>query len=197
MLTIRGYISVTDLERLVMGKLNHIGITLEDYPIDPFELIYNENIVLQETSFDNINIRGMTVNGDNLSGIIINSNYGICARRFIAMHELSHFWFHPRKTKRVCLEEYSRLKRGEEWQANNAAAIALMPADIVKDLYVHYDGNFEFLCEYFKVGKDSMRYRLERLKLIKPEEKQSEPRFILFDREPALNALENRWLYGE
>lgn len=195
-MTIRGYISITDLERLVNKKLYDIGITSEDYPIDPFELIHNENILLQETPFDNMNIRGMTVNGNNLSGIMVNSNYGFYARRFIAMHELSHFWFHPHKTKRVCLEEYSKLKRGEEWQANNAAAIALMPADIVTDLYYYCDGDIEYMCEYFRVGKDSMKYRLESLSLTKPKITTSESSFICFGRDPMLNALENHWLYG-
>lgn len=196
-MTIRGYISITDLEKLVCTKLLNIGIHTCDYPINPYCLIQNENIILQEIHLNDTKIRGMTVHGENRTGIMINSNCGLFAKRFIAMHELSHIWFHPHKTKRVCIEDYKKLRRGEEWQANNAAAIALMPTSLVYDIYEHYEGNTEYMCDFFGVGAECMNYRLESLNLSKPIITISDNKFINYEPDSIFATIESQWLYGK
>lgn len=166
-LTIRGYINPKELEHAVYDKLKSLGITKYDYPIDPYSIIRNEGIILQEKPFDNENIRGMIVHGPNKSGIIINANRSFVSRRFIAMHELSHYWYHPHTTSTICFEKYKEEKRGMEWQANNASAYALMPRDLVVELFKCFNGNVCNICDYLKVSPESLSYRLKELGLIK------------------------------
>lgn len=164
-LTIRGFIEAEELELIVYENLKRKGITLNDYPIDPYELIKNEGILLQETNIQDSNIRGMIVHGENATGILINSNRCPVSKRFIAMHELSHHWFHPHDAERVCFEKYRKLKKGIEWQANNAAAYALMPTEVLTDLYDYCNGNLNYMCKKLEVSMDSLNYRLADLKL--------------------------------
>lgn len=193
-MTIRGFIDPKILEQAVYDKLKNRGITKYDYPINPFELIQKEGIVLQETSFDDDNIRGMIVHGPNKSGIIINANRSFESRRFIAMHELSHYWFHPRETKTICFEKYKEEKRGIEWQANNATAFALMPREIVTDLFDHFNGDICFISDYLKVSTESLSYRLKELGLKKNNTYYTENFNYYYDQE--LVVAENQWLYG-
>ena len=190
---ITGYVDRKKLEGIVINKLDKLGITYKDYPIDPFEIIKSEGILLQQTPIDNDNIKGMLVNGPNISGIIINSNRCDVSQRFTAMHELSHYWYHPRKSRIVCFEEYAFQKRGLEWQANNAAAYALMPSDLIIEIYDYCNGDLNYMCSFFKVGRDSITYRIAELNLnprINFETRYPDSRDYRFE------ALECNWLYG-
>lgn len=165
MLIIKGYIALEKLELEVYEKLKQIGINKGNYPINPYNLIIKENIILNEMPFDNQNIRGMIAYGPNCTGIVINSNRSYVSRRFIAMHELSHYWFHPHETRKLCLEHYNEEHKSVEWQANNAAAFALMPTDIVLEVYNYYCGDIYCMASFFKVSLDTMIYRIKTLKL--------------------------------
>lgn len=164
---INGYISPEDLEKLVAKKLSSLGIRNEDYPINPFELIENEGIILVTQRFDDDNIKGMLVNGPERSGIILNSNRCIQSMKFAGMHELSHYWHHPKQDQRVCFEKYSTDYKGMEWQANNATSYALMPRDVVIDLYDYSFGNFEYIAKYLNVSKEALSYRIKDIELPK------------------------------
>lgn len=164
-MTIEGFIEPKELECIVYDKLSSLGIRDIDYPIDPFEIIKNEGILLKEIPFDDNNIKGMLVIGDNISGIAINSNRCEVSKRFIATHELSHYWYHPPHPRTVCLEDYPIVRKGIEWQANNAAAYALMPSNMVVELYDYCNGSINYMCDFFKVARDSMEYRIKELKL--------------------------------
>lgn len=194
-MTIKGFIEPDVLEQAVYRKLKDKGIEKNDYPINPYVLIDNEGIILQETKFDNNNIRGMIVHGPNKSGILINANRSYVSRRFIAMHELCHYWFHPKETKRICFEEYKIKAKSIEWQANNAAAYALMPRDIVLDLYDYYNGAKEPIADWLKVSVESLTYRLDELGLKTGSEKFYTPTSF-FESDPTLIAWESSWLYG-
>ena len=192
-MTIEGFIEPSALEKVVYDKLKNKGITRYDYPINPYKLIENEGIILREMDFGNENIRGMIVNGDNATGIVINNNRSYVSKRFIAMHELFHYWFHPRKLKTICLENYRKSKKGFEWQANNAAAYALMPKDVLLELYDYCHGDLEFICKELQVSKDSLNYRLGELEI--------DPIFDIKysdinKRDHRLVSLEDEWLYG-
>lgn len=197
-MAINGYINPAGLEQRVYTKLYEIGIAENSYPIDPFELINKENIILQETSFDNDHIRGMLVCGPNVSGILINSNRSAYSKRFIAMHELSHYWFHPHETKRICFEDYSVSKKSIEWQANNAAAYALMPTKIITEQFYYCNGDIDYLCDFFKVGKDTVTYRLTNLNLMRKNKDfipDSDVNFIN-QVDSSITNIESQWLYG-
>lgn len=161
---INSYISFDDLENLVLGKLKSLGINEKDYPLNPYKMIANENIILQEVGMDNNDIRGMIVAGPNACGIMINGNRCQRSKNFIAMHELSHYWFHKLEERRVCLDNYIDSQRMYEWQANNAASIALMPTSLLARLFCECAGNMACLCDFFDVGIDAMTYRLKNLK---------------------------------
>jgi len=164
---INGFISPDDLEKLVENKLLSIGITKDDYPINPFELIKNEGIILVEQHFDNPDIKGMLVNGPERSGIILNNNRCVQSMKFAGMHELSHFWHHPKQEQRVCFEKYSTDYKGMEWQANNAASYALMPKDIIIDLYDYSFGDLDYIAHYLDVSKEALSYRIKDIGLPK------------------------------
>lgn len=192
-MTIKGYVEAKKLECIVYEKLKQMGLWNTDYSIDPYELISSEGIILHEKYFDDDNIRGMLVNGDNFSGIVINSNRSDVSRRFIAMHELCHYWFHPRTPQTVCFEDYSKVKKGIEWQANNAAAYALMPTEILMDAFDYCDGNLNYLCTHFNVSRDSMNYRIKELGLQKSVDTNFKN---IVNHDTKFDLLENGWLYS-
>jgi len=162
-LIIDSFIEPTELEILVQSKLKQHGITLYDYPFNPYTIIQAEGVILQEVPLDNENIRGMIVNGPNATGILINKNRSYVSRRFIAMHEISHFWFHHPCPKRVCFEVYKQKRKGIEWQANHAAACALMPRKLIIELLNEYNGNLELMSEWLCVSPESLSYRIVEL----------------------------------
>jgi Zn-dependent peptidase ImmA (M78 family) len=187
------FIEPEELEQLVCKKIKELGITSADYPINPNQLIRNEGIEIYERSFTDTNIRGAIMYGSEATAIVINADRSFTSRRFIAMHELSHFWFHPRANKIVCFEEYINNCADKEWQANNAAAYALMPRAMVSELFAASHGDVSYMCDVLKVSPLSLGYRINELGLnIKPEKN------LIFsaDPDPMLNALHNSWLYG-
>lgn len=196
-MTISGFVDSAVLEQMVYDKLHEIGICKEDYPIDPYNLIKNEGIILKEEKLKDENIKGMIVYGPNKTGILINANRCYVSRRFIAMHELCHYWFHPRNTKRVCFEEYKAISKGIEWQANNAAAYALMPRDLIIELYEHFYGDIIIMADWLKVSAESLKYRITELKL-KPIKNPFTANRVSKDyfADTELLNVENYWLYG-
>ncbi|SFR78485.1 ImmA/IrrE family metallo-endopeptidase [Anaeromicropila populeti] len=160
---INGYITPKELEQMVTHKLESLGITEEDYPLCPFKLIARENILLYEESFLNENIRGMLVHGPNISGIIVNKNRSNYSKRFIAMHELSHYWFHPHIAKYMCLEETRITERGIEWQANQAASYALLPQNLLEQKFYEFSKCTQKLSSFFEVSEQCIIYRLQNI----------------------------------
>lgn len=157
------FIEPAKLELLVYAKLKQHGITYDKYPFNPYEIIQAEGIVLQEIPLDDPNIRGMIVHGPNATGIMINKNRSYVSKRFIAMHELSHHWFHPHSPQRVCFENYKNKRKSIEWQANYAAACALMPKSLLSELLSEFNGDLELISEWLCVSLESLTYRISEL----------------------------------
>jgi Zn-dependent peptidase ImmA (M78 family) len=193
-LIIDGFIQPSDLEQLVYEKLLEKGITDNDYPINPYKLINDENILLLERHFDNSALKGVIMYGITDIAITINSDRCYVSRRFTAMHELSHYWFHPRVNHTFCLDTYKIDFSDKEWQANNAAAYALMPTNIVKELFDLTDGNVDKMCETLKVSSESLKYRINEIGLSRSPKKNSF--FVSSNYCPELSFLESQWLYG-
>lgn len=192
-MTIDGYIQPEDLEHQVYKKLTAIGITDNDYPINPYALIKNEGIILLERAFSNAALKGVIMYGSEATAIAVNSNRCFVSKRFAAMHELIHFWFHPRINENICIETYKEDYADKEWQANNAAAYALMPKDIVLKLFATYDGDIHTMSNILKVSSESLKYRIKELGL-----RTTQRRYFSFynNPDPGLIALENSFLYG-
>lgn len=190
---IRGYIEPEELEYLVANKLDDLGIREHNYPFNPYEIISMEHIELKEIGLENDNIRGMIVHGNNCTGILINANRSYVSRRFIAMHELSHHWFHPHETQRVCFEKYKQTFHDLEWQANHAAAYALMPTKMVVDLYREYNGDLDCLCNILKVSPESLGYRMDEIGRANLEPRKY---FYGMTTDNTLRNMESTWLYG-
>ena len=159
---IKGYVTYEELECIVNAKLKEIGITDKDYPLNPYQLIINEGIELYEVGYDNANIRGFIVYGNNVTGISINKNRSFASKKFIAMHELCHHWFHPHEHRMICLDNYIDSNKGMEWQANNAASIALVPRHLLLKYSFIYCGDIELLAQFFGVSKSCIEYRLDK-----------------------------------
>lgn len=193
---IKGYIAPNDLEKIVIDKLKNLGITESDYPLNPYRLILDEGIILQEELFDNENIRGMIVHGENATGILINGMRSRESKNFIAMHELSHHWFHPHSTQRICLENYVDRNKHYEWQANNAAAYALMPTKLLSRLFFECGGNIECLCDFFNVGRDTMTYRLNKTNFFVSNSFCASQSFCIDFKEFKAKAAKNKWVFG-
>lgn len=163
---IKGYIDYGALEHKVLKKLKQLGITEKDYPLNPYELISHEGIILQEIDYEDINIRGMIVFGSNVTGISINQNRTSKSKNYIAMHELSHYWYHPHHTDFVCIDDYINHNNDKEWQANNAASLALMPTKIFSKLFCECGGDLSCLSDYFNVSISAVKYRKEKMQII-------------------------------
>jgi len=164
-LLISDYVEPEELERIVCAKLKELGITKGEYPINPYDIIYNENIYLKTETFQCTDIKGMLINGESMSTIILNSNRTEDSIRFTAMHELFHFWYHPKMPHRICCEDYFNLTKGVEWQANNAAAYALIPYELLLDKHFEFNGDIPKLCSFFKVSKLCMTNRISNIKI--------------------------------
>lgn len=190
---IEDFIQPRDLEKLVTKKLKDIGIV--EYPFNPYEIIKREKIALVETPFDCEALKGVIMYGTKGAIIAINSNRSYVSRRFAAMHELSHYWFHPRINREVlCLDGYADDYSDEEWQANNAAAYALMPKIIVEKLYRAHNGNTLKMSSALKVCEESLKYRMREIGLPLVNPKNSS--FVNFGGIQDISLLENHWLYG-
>lgn len=163
---INGFVQYNDLEKIVEEKLKTIGITELDYPLDPYKIILGEGIILNEVPFDNDNIRGMLVHGDNASGIIINKNRSDESKKFIAMHELAHHWFHPHNQRIVCMDNYIDSNRGYEWQANNIASFALVPRKQLMWYNDRFNGDISIIAKAFGVSPCCIKYRLDKYQKI-------------------------------
>lgn len=159
----RGYVHIKELEYKVMNKLNSLGINESDYPINPYKIASDEGIILQEIDFENEDIKGMIMYVDDKAGIAINKNRSFVSRRFTAMHELAHYWFHPHKNHILCLDSYLDEKHMYEWQANNAAAIALMPRNLFMSVFIKFNGNKDEICNFFKVSSQQFEYRFNTI----------------------------------
>lgn len=195
LLTLKNYIEADDLEDIVNKLLFSKGVTYNNYPFNPFRLIEDEKIIYREESFDDDNIRGVLLNAPNRSGILINSNRCLRSKRFIATHELMHYWFHPKYDRVVCFEKYDELRKGKEWQANHAAACALMPSYLMYDTFESSCGNIDYMCNFFQVTKEAMMYRMNTLNLIRYEY-ESDYIFYKESIDNTLRLLESNWLYG-
>lgn len=149
-----------NLELRILRELKELGVTEFDYPLDPYKLMKKLGIVLYLRKMSE-QIRGVIIAPKNGGvSIVVNSMWSGNARRFIAMHELCHYLLHIRKG----IPHYSKLA---EWEANNGAALALMPSAILEDIYYQCNGNIECMCDFFSVSPLALTYRLDNIPVLR------------------------------
>ena len=159
-----------ELEEITISKLREIGIRNSDYPLNSIEIAEKLGLVVRRQQFIEASICAMLVLGTENTGIIYNSNRTKASQNMSVMHELFHYWHHPKKNY-VCSNKLNAYG-WKEWQANNGAAICMMPTQMVIDKYHEYDGYYKDLKKCFNVSSEALKYRLESLGLEVKMQKQ-------------------------
>ncbi len=110
--------------------------------------------------------------------VVVNSKEPEPRRRFTAAHELAHYLLHRdlmnhnarmnRHTDRLFDEAHSfgspHITHKHEVQANQWAAMIVMPADLVRQEHAK-NNSLAFLAKLFRVSKRAMEIRLDTLGL--------------------------------
>lgn len=140
--------------RLRMAKLGALGI-----PRDPFHIAAKLGIVVVPWSFPE-RIAAMLVSDVSPPVIYLRKGAPASTRKFALMHEIMHYWFHPRG---CYLEARGNGQAVYEIQANVGAAEALMPAYEVERLGYKHRFNPYMLADVFQVSRVAMIMRLYEL----------------------------------
>ncbi|MEN6409320.1 MAG: ImmA/IrrE family metallo-endopeptidase, partial [Anaerolineaceae bacterium] len=158
----RYFYSPEELAQQVLQVFNHGGDI--EYPIDPFKLLSEFNIVYQFRDFDKLEGIYIVPEDENDIPIVgINQKRPVARQRFTAAHEISH---HIKdKTNIFC--PINGNKNKIEKFADQFAAALLMPIDELKKISDRYvvNGYVEFenilrIADYFGVSFESCVYRL-------------------------------------
>lgn len=180
------------------------------FPINPFELLNEKNVVITYSEFDKL--EGLLLYDKKLSVVSINKDRPITRQRFTAAHELGHLLMHTEIQSNNFLCPVSSLKNDIEKEADSFASNLLMPSDELNkriDFYQDENGKVGLdecliISEYFGVSFEScvktIRFRVKRFnkdlnndelnKLIrsyKPKDKRKE----LFESTSDLTLLTN------
>lgn len=160
-MTFDTYITKNSLNAAVDKKMNELGITISDYPVNSRDIACRLGIEIIEHKFKSIMICGILYKGTHKSTIILNSLRSLKGQNFDCMHELIHYWYHENGDY-LCLERNNRLNM--EWQANEGAAQALMPQKLFITRFLQYGGSPGILSELFKVGESAVVFRALNLR---------------------------------
>ncbi|MBE6155469.1 MAG: ImmA/IrrE family metallo-endopeptidase [Firmicutes bacterium] len=186
------------------------------YPIDPFEILRKNNVVITFSDFDKL--EGLLLFDKQKESIVsINLNRPITRQRFTAAHELGHIMLHTEINGDNFLCPILGAKNHIEREADDFASYLLMPNDELNkiiDMYQNQNGFVDLdacllIAEYFGVSFEScvktIRFRLNRLvhqlnntelnKIIRKYKPQSK-RKKLFENTNDLNLLRNSINYS-
>jgi Zn-dependent peptidase ImmA (M78 family)/ribosomal protein L37E len=169
-MVIKGFIEPDFLRTIVENKLKSLRITRKDYPLKSRDIIdlycQKGELELEYIRFNSIKIGGILYKDPRKSFMALNSNRSKKGQNFDGMHELIHFWFHP-YTEYFCNDNNRKVfyYKGFEWQANEGAAIALMPEDLFIEKYIAFNGEISALSDFFLVGEMAVVYRMINLGL--------------------------------
>ncbi|MGV8149975.1 MAG: ImmA/IrrE family metallo-endopeptidase [Alkaliphilus sp.] len=158
------FISLDQLEIIIEQKLAEYSIVEESYPISPKEIIrIISNLEIHYKKFSNHLIGGICYKGKKNSAILLNTMRSKKGQNFDCMHELIHYWFHPQNEYLNISKNFVHQNRSYEWQANNGAAIALMPTALFRKKCFEFDGDIEKLSDFFLVGEMAVIFRIENI----------------------------------
>lgn len=142
------------------------------FPINPFELLNEKNVVITYSDFDKL--EGLLLFDKEKSVVSININRQITRQRFTAAHELGHILMHTKLSGNNFLCPISGKKNDIEKEADSFASNLLMPTfELVKQVELYQDANGKvgldeclLIAEYFGVSFEAcvktIRFRLKR-----------------------------------
>lgn len=144
------------------------------FPIDPFELLNDRNVVITYSDFDKL--EGLLLYEKDNSIVSINMNRPVTRQRFTAAHELGHILMHTEIKGNNFLCPISGIKTDIEKEADLFASNILMPTDeLNKRIDVYQDKNGKvgldeclLIAEYFGVSFEAcvktVCFRIKRFK---------------------------------
>lgn len=124
--------------------MNNLGITINhrNYPLNSKLLAerFCYNLDLKNLNFGTSSICGVLQKGSKGTSIALNCNRNAEMQNFDCMHELVHYFFHGSEHTSHISYENGTIKQHSwsEWQANEGAAQALVPYQILIPQYVIY-----------------------------------------------------------
>lgn len=132
------------------------------WPLDPWEVAARSGleIIVWDAPLELAGILFRSPPGLQ-SHIYVNRNLPGPRRNFTVMHELVHFWFHPGL---IYLDRLRQSGNRYEREANAGAAAALMPEQILRDLWP--DKQLGYIAEYLGVSREALEIRLKELQLL-------------------------------
>ena len=131
------------------------------FPINPFELLKDQNVVITYSDFDKL--EGLLLYDKKQSIVSINANRYITRQRFTAAHELGHIFLHTEIKGNNFICPISGKKSDIEKEADTFASNLLMPTDeLCKRVDFYSDENGKvgldeclLIAEYFGVSFES------------------------------------------
>ena len=131
------------------------------FPINPFELLKEQNAVITYSDFDKM--EGLLLYDKKQSFVSININRPITRQRFTAAHELGHIFLHTEIKGNNFICPISVKKNDIEKEADTFASNLLMPTEELNkrvDFYANKDGKVGLdecllIAEYFGVSFES------------------------------------------
>lgn len=142
------------------------------FPINPFELLMENNVVITYSDFDKL--EGLLLYDKEKSVVSININRQITRQRFTAAHELGHILMHTQVNVNSFLCPIFGIKNDIEKEADSFASNLLMPTEELNkqvDLHQNQNGTVGLdecllISEYFGVSFEAcvktICFRLKR-----------------------------------
>ncbi|MEY8295560.1 MAG: ImmA/IrrE family metallo-endopeptidase [Emergencia timonensis] len=160
-------------------------------PVELFDDIMKQRgIKFKELNEDDEEFCGVYIVLENTKIIFVNSNLYTPRKNFTIAHELGHhFLAHSLHDGAIICNKdvlFGNNKPEPEKEADHFAACFLMPPKLMKQKKAEFEKNYsqqmnlfnstdkqakkdeliKYLCDFFKVSKESMSIRLEELKII-------------------------------
>lgn len=165
---LKTYIPPKELAEHVLKKIRNMNGSLE-FPIDPYELIKNDGIILRFNDFEDL--EGIIITDERNQTVIgINNNRNYRRQRFTAAHEYCHFLKDINtdnfETEKIICKINSNSK--QEKYANDFASHLLMPSSELKKKcqpFLNKNGfisfeNITIVAEYFAISFEACVFRV-------------------------------------
>lgn len=154
------------------------------------DIMKQRGIKFKELNEDDEEFCGVYIMLENTKIIFVNSNLYTPRKNFTIAHELGHhFLAHPLQDGAIICNKdvlFGNNKPEPEKEADHFAACFLMPRKLMKQKKAEFDKNYsqqmnlfnstdnqaradeliKYLCDFFKVSKESMGIRLVELEMI-------------------------------
>lgn len=124
---------------MLLRKMN-IDCSYAQYPLDAKKIAFSfcKKLAIEIIDFKTTQICGILNKGLKGTSIALNSNRDNLMQNFDCMHELIHYFFHKGSAFHCICSESNSINQDkfQEWQANEGAAQALVPYQILIPKYI-------------------------------------------------------------